>query len=301
MTIHLLGIDIGATNTRIAVLNTNGEIITSEHLPSQMALGRPFFEELAARAAALSQTYQARVVGVGSAGQIDRMSGSYLPGLYPKAAWVGVPLREIVQYATGLPTYVDNDCKMSAYAELKIGQGQGFQDFVALTVGTGLGGGIIGNGQLLQGAQGIAGHVGHISITSHGPQCLCGNRGCLELYASGTAVAKRGSEVLQEKLSSPQVFQLAAVGNQKALQVVHEMADALGQGLGVMTNMLNPERFILSGSILEWYPLLEETMHQSFTASAMNGLQNTPILCSNLAGQGGIIGAALYAWDQSQI
>lgn len=299
MATHVLGIDIGATNTRIAVVDLDGTILKTEQLGSQMALGEPFFEEIAQRAAVLAKAHQAKAVGVGSAGQIDKISGRYLPGLYPNAAWVGVPLKKIIGHATSLPTFVDNDCKIAAYAELKVGQGQGRSDFISLTLGTGLGGGIIANGQLIQGQQGVAGHVGHITIDPQGPKCLCGKSGCLELYASGTAIARRGQEVFGDTITSPEVFQLAAQGNEKAHLVVDEMAEALGRGLGTMANMLNPEVFILGGSILEWYPLLEPNVLKSFQASSMAGLQNTPILRSTLEGQGGVIGAALYAWDRA--
>lgn len=295
---YLIGTDIGATNTRIAVVNPAGEIITIQRLPSQMALGQPFFQKVGQVVASLAKAYGAVTVGVASAGQIDRETGSYLPGLYPTAPWVGIPLKKIMATTTGLPTFVDNDCKISAYAELKIGQGQGIKDFISLTLGTGLGGGIISNGQLIHGIHGVAGHVGHLSLDHHGPQCACGNRGCLELYVSGTAIAKQGSLVFQKELSSPEVFQRAANGDKLALQILQDAGYALGRGLGAMANLLNPQLFILGGGILEWYPLLEPSVQASFQASAMNGLKDTPIVRSQLGGEGGVIGAALYAWDQ---
>ncbi|NMB02178.1 MAG: ROK family protein [Firmicutes bacterium] len=295
---YLLGIDIGATNTRIAVVDTHGNIITSSHLPSHMAAGRSFFENVGQRAKELANKHDVRAIGVGSAGQLDRKTGTYLPGLYPDAAWTGVPLQEIIQQATNRPTVVDNDCKISAYAELKVGRGQGLEDFVSLTIGTGIGGGVIANGEIVHGEKGVAGHVGHISVEPGGLLCACGNRGCLELYASGTAVAKRATTLLQEEVTSPEVFKRASLGDKVCLGVIDEMAIALGRGLGAMANMLNPEVFILGGSILEWYPLLEKTLVHSFTQNVMKGLKNTPILRSELEGRGGVIGAALYAWDK---
>lgn len=295
---YLIGIDIGATNTRVAVVNSRGQIITTTRFPSQMSLGEPFFQEVSKVATQLTKEHHAVAVGVGSAGQIDQKTGSYLPGLYPNAPWVGIPLQDLIATATGLPTFVDNDCKISAYAELKVGLGQGIQDFVSLTLGTGLGGGIISNGQLIHGANGVAGHVGHLSLDPLGPPCACGNRGCLELYVSGTAIAKQASQAFQEELSSPEVFQRATQGDQTAEKIIKNAGEALGRGLGSLANLLNPQRFILGGSILEWYSLLESSIQASFQASAMNGLQDTPIFCSQLGGNGGIIGAALFAWDQ---
>lgn len=297
MTEYLLGIDIGATNTRLAVLDHTGKIITIQRQASQMELGESFFRTLAQQAAQMATEYGAQAIGIGSAGQIQRATGTYLPGLYPKAPWVGISLRDIMQEITKLPTFVDNDCKISAYAELKVGLGQNKQDFVSLTLGTGLGGGIVCNGELVHGIDGIAGHVGHISIAPNGPRCLCGTRGCLELFASGTAIAKRGRAVFQREITSPEVFELASQGNCEALNIVHAMGTALGQGLGIMANILNPELFILGGSILEWYPLLEDKVETGFKEYVMDGLQSTKIVQSQLAGEGGIIGAALYAWD----
>ena len=298
MNTYIIGIDIGATNTRVAVLNTVGEIIERHRIPSEMAEGRPFFEKVGQLASKLAHKTGAQVVGVGSAGQIHKDAGCYLPGLYPDAPWVGIPLRDIIQEQTGLPVFVDNDCKISAYAELKVGQGQQISDFICLTLGTGIGGGIITNGQLVHGEHGLAGHLGHISIDPRGPLCPCGNTGCLELYVSGTAVGKRASEAFNRKVDSKEAFLLANAGDSKALEVVHSTGFALGRGLGAMANLLNPQRFILSGSILEWYDLLRPSIEEGFTKSVMSSLKHTPILQSTLGGDGGIIGAALYAWDQ---
>ena len=295
---HVLGIDIGATNTRIAVVDSAGNILASEHLPSRMAEGRPFFQALADRAHDWAQRHHAKAVGVGTAGQIHRATGAYLPGLYPEAPWVGVPLRDILADTTGLPAFVDNDCKIHAYAQLKIGAGRTYTDFISLTLGTGIGGGIIANGQLVHGAKGIAGHLGHISIEPEGPPCPCGNRGCLELYASGTAAANMASTQLGREISSPEVFRLAAAGDQGALAVIERMASALGRGLGALANIFNPQIFVLGGGIMQWYPLLEAATRRSFRASAMTELEDTPILVSPLEGRGGVIGAALYALDQ---
>lgn len=298
MTRCALGIDIGATNTRIAVVDDQGNILESQHLPSNMTAGAPFFEEVGRRAAALARRHKAVAMGAGTAGQIHRATGKYLPGLYPQAPWVGVPLRDILAQTAELPAFVDNDCKIHAYAELKVGAGRGRRDFISLTLGTGLGGGIIAGGRLVHGAKGIAGHMGHISIDPQGPPCPCGNRGCLELYASGTAVARLASRAYGRELTSPEVFQRARDGEEKALAVLEEMATALGRGLGAMANMFNPELFVLGGSIMQWYPLLEAAARRGFRASAMTELQDTPIVISPLAGEGGVIGAALYALDQ---
>lgn len=298
MSDYLLGIDIGATNTRIAIVDHTGSIIASERMPSQMSAGAPFFQEVGAKARSLGEAYQVQAVGAGSAGQLHHKTGVYLPGLYPTAPWVDVPLKEILETQTGLPSFVDNDCKIHAYAEMKVGAAQGLTDFISLTLGTGLGGGIIANGQLVHGAKGIAGHVGHISIEPDGPLCPCGNRGCLELYASGTAVAKMGSAAYGEEISSPEVFRKVASGDATACTVIEKMAAALGRGLGAMANIFDPQAFVLGGSILEWYPLLEETLLSSFRSSAMNELRDVPILQSPLEGRGGVIGAALYALDE---
>ncbi|HKM43000.1 MAG TPA: ROK family protein, partial [Limnochordia bacterium] len=116
----MIGIDIGATNTRLAILNYRGEVQGKERIPSRMSDGKPFFDHVADLAAKMANRSKARVVGVGTAGQIDRNSGAYLPGLAPHQPWVGIPLKSIIEEKTGLPTFVDNDCKISAYAELKV-------------------------------------------------------------------------------------------------------------------------------------------------------------------------------------
>lgn len=294
----VIGIDIGATNTRLAVLNSAGEVQEKRRIPSQMKDGRPFFDHVAELAADLAKRSGAQVVGVGTAGQIERNSGRYLPGLAPHQPWVGIPIKSILAEKTGLPTFVDNDCKISAYAERKIGQGQGLTDFISLTLGTGIGGGIITNGELVHGEKGLAGHLGHFSLEPEGPSCYCGNRGCLESYVSGTAVGIQATQAFGRTMDSKETFQLANEGNEIALGVIQATGKALGRGLAIMGNLLNPQAFILGGSMLEWYDLLIPSVRESFRKHVMVDVQDTPILQSTLGEDGGIIGAALYGWDQ---
>lgn len=297
---NVVGIDIGATNTRLAILNNEGEILERIRILSRMSDGESFFAEVGDLAANLADKSNARVVGIGTAGQIHKETGTYLPGLNPGAPWVGVPIQRIVQKKTGLPVLVDNDCKMSAYGELKVGCGQGLTDFVSLTLGTGIGGGIITNRQLVHGEKGLAGHLGHISIKPNGIKCYCGNVGCLENYVSGTAVERLATKVFDRKVNSKETFELAFKGNHKAQGVIRTTGLALGEGLAIMGNLLNPQAFILGGSIMEWHHLLKPSIYESFSRHVMADVKDTPILPSALGGDSGIIGAALYAWDNFQ-
>lgn len=294
----IIGIDIGATNTRIATINDLNEIVEIKRIPSRLKDGRPFFEHVAELAKAKVEENNVKAIGIGTAGQIHKKTGTYLSGLTPQAAWVGIPIKKIIQNKTGLPTFVDNDCKISAYGELKVGKGRDFSDFISLTLGTGIGGGIIINREIVHGEKGLAGHLGHISIYPDGPVCYCGNVGCLESYASGTAVGRLATKAFKRKIDSKETFQLASQGNKTALKVISQMGLALGRGLGIMGNMLNPQAFILGGSIMEWYDYIESYVREGFSNHAMHDIRNTPILQSSLGGDGGVIGAALFAKDQ---
>jgi glucokinase len=161
----------------------------------------------------------------------------------------GAPLGARLAGRLGVPVFVDNDVNALALAEWRWGAGRGARSLVMLALGTGVGGGIILDGRLHRGQAGFGGELGHVPIAFEGPPCICGGRGCLKAYVSGTDIALRGAERLGRPVAAADVFRLAADGDAAADALVEEVCAALGAGLAIIVNGLNPERVLLAGSV----------------------------------------------------
>lgn len=200
-------------------------------------------------------------IGVGTAGPLDRIKGEiYSPPNLP--GWDGVPLKSDLENALGLPVFMDNDANAACLGEFLFGAGKGVKDLVYITVSTGIGGGIIVNGKLLHGIRDSAGEIGHQTILPDGPLCNCGNRGCLEALASGTAIAKRAKEAILKdeyttlkeyakkgELTAKSVREAMLKGDLVAMRIWNEAMEYLGIGIGNIITILSPERVIIGGSV----------------------------------------------------
>jgi len=200
-------------------------------------------------------------IGVGTAGPLDRIKGIvYSPPNLP--GWDGVPLKEDLESSLGLPLFMDNDANAACLGEFLFGAGKGVDNLVYITVSTGIGGGIIINGKLLHGMRDSAGEIGHQTILPDGPLCNCGNRGCLEALASGTAIAKRAKEAIlrdektilkeyaeKEELSAKSVREAMLKGDSVAIRIWNEAMEYLGIGISNIITILSPERVIIGGSV----------------------------------------------------
>jgi glucokinase-like ROK family protein len=218
-------------------------------------------------------------IGVGIPGLVDVSSGTLL--FAPNLKWHDVPLREVFSREFDVPVFVDNDANVAALGERYFGAAQGSKDFIYLSVGVGLGGGIVLDGQLYRGIGGYAGEIGHMTITSNGERCNCGNRGCWETLVSQTAVVNRvrkaveagnASQVSQlverrpERISIPIIVEAAAEGDKVARQALEETGDYLGIGIANLINAFNPELIIFGGvmSLASDYllPAIERTLEE---------------------------------------
>ncbi|MCR4406376.1 MAG: ROK family protein [Anaerolineae bacterium] len=204
-------------------------------------------------------------VGVSFGGPVDAARGlvrlsHHVPG------WEEMPLQQWLEKRLGVPAAVDNDANAAALGEHRFGAGQGCNSLMYITVSTGVGGGLILNGRLWRGAEGMAGEIGHMAVDPDGPLCLCGKRGCVERLASGPYIAQRAREWLQaqpergsllralagndlETISAQLVAQAAAQGDDLAWEALEVAARGLGMGIGNSANLLNPERFVLGGGV----------------------------------------------------
>jgi glucokinase len=206
-----------------------------------------------------------------------------------------------IEKFVNVPFYLDNEANYAAYGEHKAGAGKGAQSLVLLTIGTGIGTGIILNGQLWQGSCGFAGELGHVTVNPTGDKCRCGNRGCLETEVSSQKIVKsyRQFRESQEELAPEEIARRAANGDETALQTYSHVGSYLGIGLSIVINLLNPEKILLGGGVMESGEFLlpsalEEAKRRSFTAS----YECCKIEQTKLGNKAGFTGAALWARDQ---
>ncbi|MFD8417895.1 ROK family protein [Streptomyces sp. NPDC059668] len=213
--------------------------------------------------------YGVRVQGIGIAvsGDVDRSAGvvRYSPFL----EWRDVPLAELAGMTTGLPVTVDNDVRALTVAEQWFGAGVGLSDFALVTVGAGIGCGLVVHGQVVAGAHGVAGEIGHVAIDPAGPLCHCGNRGCVEAIASDLAIVAQVREVTGVWVAdAAAALDLAHDGDPGAREVYARAGEAIGRGIATVANLLGPERVIISGEGLAAYDLFAEQIRDAFGSAA---------------------------------
>ncbi|GHH14574.1 ROK family transcriptional regulator [Streptomyces lanatus] len=206
-------------------------------------------------------------LGIAVSGDVDRGAGvvRYSPFL----EWRDVPLAELAAATTGLPVTVDNDVRALTVAEQWFGAGVGLSDFAVVTVGAGIGCGLVVHGRVVAGAHGVAGEIGHVTVDPAGPRCHCGNRGCVEAIAGDAAIVRRIRETTGvEVADTAEAVALAHQGNAGAREAYARAGEAIGRGIATVANLLGPERVIISGEGLAAHDLFAEQIRDAFAAAA---------------------------------
>jgi len=319
---HYAGIDIGATNIKYGLVNGTGEIIYRGQKPALVEKGsKPLLhlitniaENLLLRAA--EEDVKISWLGVGSPGVVDNLAG-VVKGRCPNIpGWEGTELGPYLKEHLNMDVYVDNDANAMALGELRFGAGRRFNSALCITVGTGIGGGVIINRKLWRGETFSAGEIGHIVIDYNGPQCRCGNWGCLEAFCSSSAMIARikkhfkdgvsdlFSEVIdgdEKKLTIKKIFTAGKKGDESALKVIEETATILGAGLSGAINLLNPEALILGGGIVEGGAGFIEAVGAEIRRRAYpSATEKLRILKAELGNDAGFIGAGLLGEHKSR-
>jgi glucokinase len=304
-----IGVDIGGTKVAGGVVDEHGRVVdrTRRFTPStDVAATEATIAEVVAE---LAGRHQIEAVGIGAAGWIadDRATVLFAPHL----AWRNEPLRDALTRAIGLPVVVENDANAAAWAEYRFGAARAARVVVMITLGTGIGGGLVDGGTLYRGAYGVACEYGHMSIVPDGRRCACGNRGCWEMYASGTALAHDARELAAvapiaahrlmqlaegdlDRLSGQLVTQAAREGDPAAIEIYTSMGRWLGRGLANLAAVLDPTAFVIGGGVSEAGELLLAPARQAF-AETLTGRGFRPaaeILLAELGPEAGLIGAA---------
>ncbi len=308
---YVVGIDIGGTNIVVGTVAEDGSelvgLVSEPTIADQGAeavLGR--IVKLARASIAAASGKKIAGVGIGSPGPLDTRTGIVL--LTPNLGWTNFPVRDRVAEALGLPATLDNDANCAIFGEWWRGAARGVQHVVGLTIGTGIGGGIVLGGEIYRGASDMAGEIGHMTIDLNGRRCKCGNYGCLEAYASGPAIAARAVEGVQagvetglpkyvqgdlSKITAQLVYEAANDGDEFALEVVHDTAHFLGAGVANIINIFNPQVVVIVGGVTLagerlFTPLRSEVKRRAFKPA----VDVCRILPGELTGTAGVYGAA---------
>jgi glucokinase len=313
----IVGVDIGGTNLAVGILPVaGGPLLAFKSMPTEPQRGAEFvirrvtrmIEEAIDRVLNEHDGTRSEVagIGIGSPGPLDRKTGTVIST--PNLGWRNFPLRDLISNALDLPATLDNDANCATFGEWWMGAGRGFRTLAGLTVGTGIGGGLVLDGEVFHGASDAAGEIGHMTIDFTGRKCKCGNYGCLEAYASGPNIAARAAEGIEagaesvlldmvqgrlERMSAATVYQAVLQGDPYATEVLTETAKILGAGVANIINILNPEAVVITGGVTQagrhlFGPLEAEVRRRAFRSSA----EACRILPAELPDTGGVIGSA---------
>jgi len=309
-----LGVDLGGTKVETALVDSQGNIISSHRHPTHPEKGADRIIEdisICVDQCLSKEGGKAQAMGIGIAAQVDE-SGIVLSS--PNLGWKDFPLRKKLEERLKLPVVVTNDVRAAAMGEWRFGAGKGIDDLVVVFVGTGIGGGVISGGHLLHGCSHTAGELGHTTLIVDGRKCHCPNRGCLEAYAGGWAIAERAREAVQAKpkagkklvsLAGSVETITAAVVSQAyhdedplALQLFMETAHYLSSGLVSIVNAFNPCLLILGGGVIEGLPELIKIVDGEVRRRALRtSVDNLSIVKAALGKESGIMGAAALAQE----
>ena len=306
---YAIGVDIGGTKVQFAIIDRQGSIVKRHLVPTEADKGpEQLLEKVEAgidrMIAAVGQSEHIEGIGIGSAGQIRYSDGSVWYAGETLPGWSGTPIKERIAERFPYPVTVDNDVNVIAIAEKRYGAAQQMEHFVCLALGTGIGGAVMAAGQLERGVFGGAGELGHVSVDMNGPACDCGNRGCIEQYASGTGIARIGREVIQQAAGpiawEPNAKAIIAAwlqGDAAATQVMELVIQALGTAIAGYIHSFNPEGILIGGSVSQAGERFFEALDQEVTARTSPVMRAACRIVPALLGpDAGVIGAAAQVW-----
>jgi len=312
----VIGGDLGGTKIAVGAVDSHGAVILRHEAPSPASDGESMVETLiglilSSIEAARSEGFRVRAVGMGAAGFILHEEGLLLES--PNISWSMVPLRKLAAEATSLPSFLDNDANAAAAGEHFAGVCRGVDNFVYLTLGTGIGGGVFIDGRVQRGYKGTAAEFGHMTVDPNGPPCNCGRKGCLEALASGTAL-EREAAALASKLDRSVLIEMccgdsraitgemvsaaAELRDPAALEAFKRVAYYLGIGVVNLIHAFDPEMVVLGGGVARSGHLLLDELEKVVEEKGIPALvEGTGVALSTLGGDAGLIGAGAIAWE----
>jgi glucokinase len=309
-TAESIGVDLGGTKMLIGVLDSGSEVLWESREASTGQTEEELVELLVREVGeACEERAGVGAIGMGIPATIDRRRGVAVSAV--NLPIEDLPLRDLVAARTGLPAFLDNDANVAALAEFLYGAAKGAQNVVMLTIGTGIGGGLILNGEPYRGATGAGAELGHFTVDINGPRCQgnCPNNGCLETLASGTAIGREGRAAAERDPDSALgkllaeghaidgrlVTEAAQAGDATAVGVFDLIGTRLGIGLAGLANIFEPEVIVIGGGVIAAGDLLLDPARRELEARALRPMNGTPVVAAQLGEDAGMIGAAAMA------
>lgn len=303
-----IGVDIGGTKIAAGVVDEEGSILETVKVPTP-STPEGVIDAIVEAVRQVSTGHQIEAVGVGAAGYVDDKRATVL--FAPNIAWRHEALKDKVEQRVGLPVVVENDANAAAWGEYRFGAGQGHSDVICITLGTGLGGGIIIGNKLRRGRFGVAAEFGHIRVVPDGLLCGCGSQGCWEQYASGRALVRyaqqranatpENAKVLLalgdgtvEGIEGRHISAAARQGDPVAVDSFRELARWAGAGLADLASLFDPSAFIVGGGVSDEGELVLDPIRKSFRRWLIGGewRPHAQVLAAQLGGKAGLVGAA---------
>ena len=309
---YVFGVDVGGTTVKLGLFDINGTVQDKWEIPTRTENGGvnilPDIAQSIRDKMSEKNIVKENVagVGVGAPGPVDG------DGIIHKAVNLGLDemnlKKELTALLDGMRVEGGNDANVAALGEMWKGGGQGYKNLVAVTLGTGVGGGIIINGKIMTGATGSGGEIGHIHVEDDETEaCGCGNYGCLEEYASATGITRlanrklkaseKDSVLRQGEVSAKTVFDAVKAGDELAIEIAKQFGDYLGKGLAVVAGVINPEIFVIGGGVSKAGEVLFDYIRPAFDRTVFHGCKDTRFALATLGNDAGIYGAAKMVLD----
>jgi glucokinase len=303
------GVDVGGTKIAGGVIDLQGNVVEELRVVSPATDSEAIEEAIAGVVNELRSRHDIAAVGVGAAGYIDKARAVVM--FAPNIAWRHVNLKAELEERIDLPVVVENDANAAAWGEFTYGAGHDVEDLLLVTVGTGVGGGVVLDGELYRGAFGVGAEIGHMRVVPDGILCGCGNRGCFEQYASGSALVREARAVVRagsllaqdlldraggdpDKIDGPLISEAAAAGDAFAIEQLAGLGRWIGEGIASLTAVLDPAVVVIGGGVSEAGDVLLEPIRAAFAAQ-LTGRGHRPMLeirKARLGNRAGLIGAA---------
>lgn len=299
---YSIGVDIGGTKVAIGIVSEQGEIQSETVIPTDLTITpEAMIEKIVGEINKMLDTTDINKediigIGMGAPGPLDSKNGMITcpPNL---TGWIDVPISELMGKHFSYPITLENDANAAGLAEKWVGAAQGCDNFTYMTVSTGIGAGVIVEGRLLRGLKGNAGDIGHMVIDPSVGACPCGQHGCLEWVASGTAIARRGSEILGKKVSTKEVFDLYREGHKEIGELVEHVLRTLGVACVSIINTFDPEKIVIGGGVSKVGDLLFDSLQDYVSNYALNPTgRQTQVVPAKLDQSSGVIGAAALCY-----
>jgi len=309
--VNAIGVDVGGTKIAAGVVTPEGKLLNAVRYPTPRS-PETLIENIAGAITAVGDGYEVRGVCLAVPGLVLASENKVVFSANLHAV-EGIPLKDEIEPRIGLPLTIENDGNAAAWGEFRFGAGREADHLVFVALGTGIGGGVITHGVLMRGAQGSGGELGHVTIQATGPRCACGNHGCLEALASGSAIGRRAREfavenpdsalgrlAVRRQILGEDVTELAREGDEAALAVLDETGSWLGVGLAAFVNIFNPEVVAVGGGVMEAGELILKAARREVTLRATPPSRDfAEVRVATLGPKSGVLGAAALARDAS--